>query len=412
MKFPQRVILLIFLLILTPGLIHGQGDLTPPEGSPGPEMKSLQEIYDLLTWQQTQLEQQQALLLQQQADINALKQAEGQRPLWSFITDFGEAVDTDLETAPDGQPALAFLTPEQVTGAVPSPGNLRYYKFNGTSWIDQTVDSNTGDDSVLDLEFNPVTGHPAMVYQSATALMLAQWDGSQWNTQLVSDESYSHCSMTFNDSGAPLISASNTNGLSYFYYVTAFQTSFWVAQTVDGSNGAAGTFNEIFYTKDTAIIVYENDAKRYLAVLDGEVWVITDTSDDAVYEAQDAHLLAPGIIASIAYSTEEYAMIGRVYSTQTAGTFGFQFETEVYGDTTKGVALSVSDSGALGVIGSPTAYKAFLYGSAFDGFTGDPIFYEYTGIITDVEISYLPDARPVIAFLADDEVIVGVDGEL
>lgn len=119
-----------------------------------------------------------------------------------------------LAFGPDGQPAIAY------TAAV-APGGLTYAAYNGSAWVRTTIPG--GFAISTSLKFDPATNQPTIAYISDSKVCLARYNGTAWQAGAVTViwGSYtSTCdgetpSLAFRPDGQPAIayhSRSSTNG--------------------------------------------------------------------------------------------------------------------------------------------------------------------------------------------------------
>jgi hypothetical protein len=244
----NTILSLALLSALTAGAF-AQGSLTPPPGAPAPAMKTLQQIWDGLAGQSTQItalqqeHQTQAALLtalynqttalqaqntalqtQNQSLVtmlNSMSEAAGTLPWTGSIIEASVGEGTggheriSMALAPDGQPAVAYAK------KVGTQDTLRYAKYNGSTWIATTVDSSFDVGYYASLAFSPA-GQPAISYYDATNkdLRFASFNGTAWTISALDAAAASgrFNSLAFNSLGQPCISYEvydNTDKLRY-----------------------------------------------------------------------------------------------------------------------------------------------------------------------------------------------------
>ena len=241
-----------------------QGSLTPPAGTPGPQMKSLQELWDKLQM----IENQNTTL---QAYVGLLMADAGISLTWQISTvasagDIGEY--PSLAFGPDGQPAIACY--ERTSG------DLKLARFDGANWTVETVDS-TGDvGQYASLAFAP-DGQPAIAYYDATNgdLKYRRWDGASWTTWTVESAGVvgRSASLKFGPGGQPGIAYldSSNSSIKYAYWSGLN----WVRQTVDTSIGWA--YASLAYGPDgQPAIAYKKGIAVTCARYNGSIWTPTE----------------------------------------------------------------------------------------------------------------------------------------
>src|SRR5690606_35022910 len=145
--FVMPRLLLRFVSLATCALVatasaRAQGPLTPP-GAPAPTQKSLQEIWDKLGAVEAKaaaLEQQNTTLqnqvVEQQFFLATVFQDQLPWRLTPVDAARGTGYYTSLAFCPDGRPAISY---QDISNA-----DLRFARFNGTSWSNVTVDAEGG----------------------------------------------------------------------------------------------------------------------------------------------------------------------------------------------------------------------------------------------------------------------------
>jgi hypothetical protein len=151
----------LVVLLLSAPLALAQGPLTPP-GTPSPTQKSLQEIWDELQAQKTQITAIQAQNTALTRQASTLHYAQGGSLPWNLATvDSAGSVGsyTSLAFGPDGQPAISYFDSTN--------NDLKFARFNGSSWTSTTVDSAGSVGQYTSLAFGP-DGQPAISYYDQT----------------------------------------------------------------------------------------------------------------------------------------------------------------------------------------------------------------------------------------------------
>jgi hypothetical protein len=182
---------------------------------------------------------------------------------WYYTTQVGSY--SSLAFDGSGNPAISYCDYTDFFLNV-----LKLARWNGSSWVLQTVDSagDVGYDTSLAFDGN---GNPAISYRDNTndSLKLARWNGSSWVLQTVDSSGMvgRGTSLAFDGSGNPAISYRSTNDA---LKLARWNGSSWVLQTVD----SAGGFGSLSFdgSGNPAISYYQGGLK--LARWNGSSWVL------------------------------------------------------------------------------------------------------------------------------------------
>ena len=178
------------------------------------------------------------------------------------IEDGGVGAYCSLALDSTGKPAISYY---DATNA-----DLKYARWNGTSWDIGTVDSAGNVGQYTSLAFDS-SGNPAISYHDATKddLKYAHWNGTSWigadDSSLVPDTVDSagwvgsYTSLAFDGSGNPAISYYDaTNGdLKYAYW----RCCQWYTETVD-SAGDVGSYTSLALDRSGNPAISYHDATK------------------------------------------------------------------------------------------------------------------------------------------------------
>ncbi len=163
------------------------------------------------------------------------------------------------------------------------PSELRYARWDGSAWMNETVDPaiDTGRVSVLALGSD---GYPHIAYLKITTffpqlecdLRYARWDGSKWHLEVIEHvpDWIGEISFTLDSIGHPRISYSSKIEGNYTLKYARWDGSVWITETVD-SHGDVGRRNSLALdSNDRPHIAYNdmtNEDLKY-ASWDGSAW--------------------------------------------------------------------------------------------------------------------------------------------
>ena len=224
-----RFWLLVFATMALATTGWAQGSLTPT-GAPSPTMKSLQEIWEALSNQQSRLEVLQDEMCSVRQENSLIMLSLNVNLPWEVgIPDStGFAGFTSLAFGPDGQPAISYYDA--------SNADLKFARYDRSSWSNEVLDSDWNVGEYTSLAFGP-DGQPAISYydNSYDDLKFARYDGSSWSNQVVDSDGYVgfYTSLAFGPGGQPNISYYDSgNGDLKF---ARYDGSSWSTQVVDSS---------------------------------------------------------------------------------------------------------------------------------------------------------------------------------
>ena len=368
--------------------VRAQGPLSP-SGTPAESMKTLQELWDRLAVQQTEIQnaqRQNAVLLnalginlpwlihtdnfQPSASSSLALDSDG-RPTVGFIDRFGvvmfarfdgsawsfENVNAlqanfavSLAFGPDGKPAIAYQ------GAVSN--DLRMVHFDGTVWQDAAVENSGTAGINPSLAFGP-DGQPAIAHSQSNPqqLLCSRFDGVAWHHDIV-DKYGTTCSLAFGPDGQPAIAYYQElldvppDGTLKF---ARYDGTDWILSTV-----ATGYHNGIYQSlafglngQPAIASVNPGQDLRYLQ-FDGSAWnatVVDSSFPDSFYYPSLA--IGPDGQPAIAYAQEAFGSLNLKFTR-----FNGSWNIEIVDDQDRaGYGASL----AFGPAGQPViAYSTFI----------------------------------------------------
>lgn len=330
---------LLWAALLCAGFARAQGPLAPG-GPPAPTMKTLQQLWDAITNVQAQLAaatnsiHQRLTAVEESAigHVADLASSQGLSVLWAgdaeIVNNAGDVgAYTSLAFNPtSGYPAISyrrdtssdlrfaryngstwiFATVSTNQGAYSSlaftthglpmigffglPSVLRLARFNGTAWSEEAVDTNVTTGLTLSLAVSP-SNQPALSYMyqydlTNRVLRFAAYDGASWSITDVDGpaESVGYASsLAFAPDGQPAISYYSVSSQALKY--AKFNGSAWVRETVDDSSMTNGLYSSLaFDASGRPVIAYYDGGNGDLrcAMYDGFAWNIhvVDTAGD------------------------------------------------------------------------------------------------------------------------------------
>jgi hypothetical protein len=189
--------LLLLSCVLCPLSSEAQGPLAPTN-APAPSMKTLQEIWDLLTAQQGEIQ-----TLQQQNMV--LANALGANLPWQITrvyTNGFTGTGPSIAYGPGGKPGVAFGE-----GYIGVTSRLHYAAMVGNSWTTTVADSTDDSGWSASLAFSP-SGRPYVshVLYAAQILRVSWFNGSVWtHTNVATGADFAQTSLAFGPDGQPAI---------------------------------------------------------------------------------------------------------------------------------------------------------------------------------------------------------------
>lgn len=306
----------IILAVLVATTLHAaaQGSLTPPPGVPGPEMRSLQEIWDKLSRLETQVEQVSKKTYLESfaqgnlpwthefADITphtAESISMAVAPNGSIVVAHGNWSTQDLRVStensagwntvvipgtlptytglcsvaigPDGFPAISYRDNSAI------PPRLSIARFNGVTWTSSLVDSG-GEYGIARenrLAFG-TDGHPIICYNPLLGLELrvARFNGTSWNIQTIASPSGPWFDMKIDTQGNPAVVYRNS-GSDGSILISRWNGSAWIQGTVLATATPGSPVCLAFSPDGSPVVAFTWDGPR-LASLVGNEWLISD----------------------------------------------------------------------------------------------------------------------------------------
>ncbi len=199
----MKILRIIPLILIAISSAHAQGPLAAP-GEPGPEMKSLQEIWDKIGGLETQVSQTQAEIAKVRADNQALSSllAATNVSLPWLITTVDNAGDVGAN------PSLAFDSEGKACIAYYdiSNGDLKFAVLETSGWQVSAVDTEGNVGHAPSLAFGH-DGRPSIAYTDVTnsRIKYTRHDGNAWQPILVAEPGANLPSLAFGPDGNPAI---------------------------------------------------------------------------------------------------------------------------------------------------------------------------------------------------------------
>lgn len=280
----MKPIIHLFIAASTLGLLHAQGDISPPPGAPAPNMKTLTEIWSKVGVLETQLGSTQAELTKAQADLTQIKAnnqlltgllstspASLSLP-WNIVTveggisSFSDRIS--LVFNPEAQPAMVYPI-----GSI----GMSYASYNGTAWqIDNHYNDTGFSPSVA---FAPA-GYAAISYSDGSNLYFSSKTSGNWGVATIVDSGVNcdYTSLAYGPGSQPAIAyydRTNTN-LKF----ASYNGSSWSSVTVDNNGdvgGGNGTNSLVFGPDGRPAIAYPDSTNQDLkfARYNGASWTLT-----------------------------------------------------------------------------------------------------------------------------------------
>ena len=238
-----------------------------------------------------------------------------------WIGDYAGGIS--LKLLPNGQPRFAYGEPYN--------DDLHYAEFNGTAWVDQTVDTrpsypnNRAIDGVslaLDAEHHPhISYYGNNQDYTVRGLHYAAWDGSQWQITDLDPQGSTYTSIAIDSHGYPHIAYNYTASDSYGVRYISWDGSQWAAPATVETGPAYSTWSGVSLQldpQDHPHISYQHGDNphgytvRY-AAWDGSAWSLS-TVDSGYFSGDtalrlDSHLQPRVVYYSWSPSALRYARL-------------------------------------------------------------------------------------------------------
>lgn len=188
---------------------------------------------------------------------------------WSVQTvDQGSiAAGSSVAVDSEGNAHVSYCS---ITNEQPFYYNLRYAKWNGSSWNTQTVDSSpsSGEDSSIAVDSQ---GFPHITFfdRPSESLKYTKWNGSTWTTLTVDVYVKSSSSIALDSEDNPHVAYWDNEGLWYAKWMGAG----WIREKVDSCMGFSGDRTIALDSNSNPYIVYRNEGLK-MAKWDASKWVI------------------------------------------------------------------------------------------------------------------------------------------
>ncbi|MDP7265127.1 MAG: hypothetical protein QGH39_06160, partial [Candidatus Thermoplasmatota archaeon] len=164
--------------------------------------------------------------------------------------------------------------------------DLKYAYFNGTIWLNETVDSrgDVGYHTSLDLDSNDLP-HISYFDMTNNELKYAYYDGNNWHDETVDTSDYLATSMALDSNDRPHITY-KSSGLKYAFH----DGNQWHKETVDsGKEFGDHASIALDHLDNPHISYYDNNNKNLKYAVIDEILpsVIADDSPDIGYTGND-----------------------------------------------------------------------------------------------------------------------------
>jgi hypothetical protein len=316
MKKHTSILLAALHLTAAPTQLNAQGgSLAPPQGAPGPTMRSLQEIWDKLDGVETQLKAAAlrdftrsytdggfawdmsiantipqtgnsiSLAIAPNGTINV---AHGNFTAESLnvATNSGAAWTSQVvpnttphfagicsaAIGPDGHPAVSYY--DFSAGA----GRLSIARFNGSTWTTGMVDNSGGQPTgyMSSIAFGP-NGHPVVAYSATLGnqIRLARFNGTTWAIETIASSVGSTMTMKLDKNGNPVLVYWGMGFDNATLHISRWNGSSWIHGTV--LNNLPPSFLSLAITPDNRpVVAFTSGAAPRLASFNGVGWILSD----------------------------------------------------------------------------------------------------------------------------------------
>jgi len=330
----NKLLLTLFLTAATPAILHAQGgSLTPPAGPPGPEMRSLQEIWDKLDGVETQLRAASLRDLTRSytdggfpwnmAVANPIPQTGNSislavAPTGAIHVAHGNFTDESLNVAtnngagwssqvvpnttpyftgicsaaigPDGHAAVSYYDFSAGTG------RLSIARYNGSAWTTSLVDNGGGQPTgyMSSIAF-ALNGHPVIAYTVpfANQIRVARFNGATWAIETLTSSASNVLDMKIDQQGNPVVVYWGMGFENVTLHISRWNGTAWVHGTVlTNAPGATWLSLALGPGNRPAIALNWNNAPR-LASFNGTSWLLSDPIQAASTTGRESLAFGP-----------------------------------------------------------------------------------------------------------------------
>jgi hypothetical protein len=233
----------------------------------------------------------------------------------------------DVAIGPNGTPQISYCN----AAGGHATDTLMYAMWDGTKWVNQTVDSSGYKGFCNAIAVGPDNYPQISYYYWSNALMYAKWDGTKWNIQTVDpgDNGYQN-DIALDSSGNPQIAYYDYTNGALKYAAWDSSSSKWNIQTIDsramsGYNAGMNAHIAVDSSGHPRIsyCTSQNSGTLNYTTYDGSAWTFQTIATGGTYLGHNDIAVGPDGTIYISYwdATTGHLMLatntGSGWSTQT-----------------------------------------------------------------------------------------------